>query len=247
MRKFNLAATAAAVVLAGTFLPIGIAGAEGLNDHSTKGFLSSYEGLAPLGDGSDAYLYQSPKDKSKYEKVMIDRIKIFLKDDADYKGIDPTELKELADYLHDAIVTAVGDAYPVVDEAGPDVVRLRIAVTDVVPNKPEASVVTLVVPFLWVGEAGSGVAEGKTGSTPFVGESSVQMEALDSVSSEQLGAYIDSRVAKKYNWTHGAVEGATDYLHAYSTWAYTKQAMDGWAQFVRERLDAAHGKVAKAN
>ena len=34
------------------------------------------------------------------------------------------------------------------------------------------------------------------------------------------------------------------YLKAYSSWAYTKQAMDVWAQLVRQRLDEMHGKGA---
>ena len=54
---------------------------------------------------------------------MIDRIKIWLKDDVDYKGIDPAELKELTDYFHESIKKAVGGKYPVVREAGPDVLR----------------------------------------------------------------------------------------------------------------------------
>jgi len=213
-------------------------------DYETKGFLSDYSNIEPADGDGDAYLYRNPDmDRSRYKKVMVDRIKMFLSEKADYKGIDPTALKELADYFHEAIVKALGDAYPVVEEAGPDVVRLRIAVTDIIPTKPEASVVSLVVPFLWLGEAGAGVAEGEAGSTPFVGEASVEMEALDSVSNEQIGAHIERHFGKKYHWTKGVGTAVKDYLKAYSTWAYTKQAMDAWAQLVRQRMDEAHGKA----
>ena len=181
----------------------------------------------------------------KYRKLMVDRIKVYLKEDASSKQIDPTELKELADYFHQAIVKAVEPAYPVVNEPGPDVLRMRIAITDLVPNAPEASVVTLAVPFVWVGEAGAGVAQGKAGSTPFLGEASVEAEALDSVSSKQLAAYIEERVGKKYNWTQGVDTAVKDYLKAYSTWAYTKQAMDHWAQGLRKALDRWHGKATR--
>ena len=236
MRMIRPAAILVLVTLAG------VAAAENLGDYQTKGFLSTYENLRPVGGDSDAFLYESEKvDKSKYNKLMVDRIKIFLKEDAEYKGIDATELKELADYFHSAIVEAVSDAYPVVEEPGADVVRLRIAVTDLVPNKVEASVVTLVVPYVWIGEASAGAAEGEAGTTPFVGEASIEMEALDSLSHDQVAAYISTRAAKKYNWTHGVKQGVSDYVKAYSTWDYTKQAMDGWAGLIRERLDAAHG------
>jgi len=168
-------------------------------------------------------------------------IKIFFKDDSEYKGIDPDELKVLTDYFYEAINKAVGDAYPMVKEAGPDVLRLRVAVTDLVPNKPEASVVTLVVPFSWIADAGSGVAKGDAGSTVFTGAATVEVEALDSDSSKQLVAFIETESGKKYNWAHGVSKGVTGYMNAYSKWNYTKQAMDDWAHQLRVRLDAAHG------
>lgn len=214
-----------------------------LGDYQPVGFLSDYSQLKPEGGDSNAYILRAPKEVgAKYNKVLIDRIKIFFEDEAEYKGVDPTDLKALTDYFHDAIVKALGDAYPVVEEPGPDVVHLRIAVTNVVPNKPEASVVTLVVPFLWVADAGSGVAKGETGSTAFVGKASVEMEALDSLTSKQLGAYVETEIPKKYNWTEGVSKGVTGYTSAYSTWAYTKQSMDLWAKYIRERLDVVHGK-----
>lgn len=44
----------------------------------------------------------------------------------------------LSDYSKLEPLEAVEGAYPVVRKPGPDVLRLRIAVTDLVPNKPKA-------------------------------------------------------------------------------------------------------------
>ncbi|TNF96100.1 MAG: DUF3313 domain-containing protein [Gammaproteobacteria bacterium] len=220
-------------------LPLAVTAGQ-FGDYKPHGFLSDYSRLEPEGGDSDAYVYRNPEQIAKYNKLMIDRIKIYLKEDAESKEIDPAELKELVDYFHQAIVDAVSPRYPVVDEAGPDVLRLRIAITDLVPNKPEASMVTLVVPFLWVGEAGAGAKEGEVGSTPFVGEATVEMEAMDSVSNQQIAAYIETETAKKYQWNKGISEGIGAYTKAYSTWAYTKKAMDDWAKLIRERMDATH-------
>lgn len=214
-----------------------------LGDYQTVGFLSDYSKLEPVPDDENTYRRRvDPAVGRRYNKVMVDRIKLFFADEADYKGIDPTDLKALTDYFHHAITEALGDAYPVVEEPGPDVVRLRIAVTNIEPNKPAASVVTLAVPFLWLADAGTGVAEGNTGSTAFVGQASIEAEALDSRSSEQVAAYVETRIPKKYNWTHGVMTGVTDYVSAYSTWSYTKQSMDVWAKLIRDRMDAIHGK-----
>lgn len=235
------------LTFAAAILFAGATGAEQLGDYKPHGFLSDYSKLKPEGGDSDAYVFKSAQGFAKYNKLMVDRIKIYLKEDAESKEIDPAELKELADYFHQAIVKAVEPAYPVVREAGPDVLRLRIAITDLVPNKPEASVVTLAVPFLWVGDAGAGAAQGNVGGTPFIGEVTVEAEALDSSTSEQVGAYIETRIGKKYHVkldkgvSDAVTTGVGDYLKAYSTWAYTKQAMDHWAAKLRSRLDASRG------
>ena len=139
-------------------------------DYQAVGFLSDYANISTTKDANGAYVYMDETvDFSKYNKLLVDRIKIFFKDDSEYKGIDPDELQVLTNYFYEAINKAVGDAYPLVTEPGPDVLRLRIAVTDLVPNKPAASVRTLVVPFLWIGDAGSGVVTGDVGSTIFTG------------------------------------------------------------------------------
>jgi hypothetical protein len=211
-------------------------------DYQAKGFLSDYSKISTTKDAEGSYEYvDSTVDFSKYNKLLVDRIKIFFKDDSEYKGIDPDELKVLTDYFYEAINKEVGDAYPLVKEPGPDVMRLRVAVTDLVPNKPEASVVTLVIPFAWVADAGSGVAKGETGSTVFTGEATVEVEVLDSVSSQQIVAHIETEAGKKYNWAKGVTKGVTGYMNAYSKWNYTKAAMDDWAHLLRVRLDEAHG------
>jgi len=217
-----------------------------LGEYVTKGFLSDYSKLAPVEGDESAYWYVDPAvDFSKYSKLLIDRVKIWYKEDTDYKGIDPDDLKALTDYFHQALVKEVGDDYEVVSEPGPEVLRVRIAVTDLVPNKPEASVVSLVVPFAWVADAGSGVAKGETGSTAFTGEATIEMEAMDSASSQQVGAYIDKEVGKKYQWTKGIGEGISSYTKAYSKWDYTKKSMDIWAQRLKATLDELAGKTDK--
>jgi hypothetical protein len=226
--------------------PAADAKAGAFGDYHPQGFMSDYSGMKAVAEEKSIYRYRNPDvDGSKYAKVMVDRIKVFVKENAEYKGIDPAELHELVTYFHDAIEKALGDAYPLVTKPGPDVLRLRIAVTDLVPNKPSASVVSLVVPFLWVGEAGAGAAEGNVGSTPFLGEATIELEALDSESSTRVAAYIETRIGKKYNWVEGVETGVKDYIKAYSTWDYTKQAFDHWAQLIRTRLDEVHGKASE--
>lgn len=208
-------------------------------EYQRSGFLSDYSMLTDDPEGTDADIYLKPGvDFSKYNRVLIDRVKVFIKDDADYKGIDPTELKALTDYFHEAFVRELGDAYPVVTEPGPDVLRLRLAITELVPTKPEMSVVTLVVPYATVADLAAGGASGKS---PYLGYAAIEGELIDSVSNEQLGAYVERKLAKKYNVTGGAKKYVDSYVGSYSTWAYVKDAFDYWAKKLRMRMDEWHG------
>ena len=78
---------------------------------------------------------------------------------------------------------------------------------------------------------------------PFTGECAIELEALDSATSSQVAAYIETRVGKKYPWTDGVGEGVGSYIDAYSTWAYIKKAIEYWAQLIRERIDVAQAKA----
>ena len=193
--------------------------AHSFGDHKAQGFLTDYSKISKTQDDYGSYRYvDSTADFSKYNKLLVDRIKIFFMEDSEYKGIDPDELKALTDYFYEAINKAMGDTYPMVTEVGPDVLRLRVAITDLVPNNVAASVTTLLVPFLWVADAGTGVATGDAGGTVFTGQAT---------------------------YAHGIATGVKGYIHSYSKWAYTKKAMDDWAQLLRKRIDEVHGIKAK--
>jgi hypothetical protein len=222
-----------------------------LSGYKYSGFLSDYSMLKPAPDGSDAMSWRKPGvDFKIYDKIIVERLNFFYKDDADYKGIDPTELKALGDYFHETFMKEIGKIYPVVTEPGPGVLRVRAALTDIVPNKPAVSVVTLVVPYLTFADLGtSAVAKGGPGSNFYVGYTTIEAEFIDSVTNEQVAAYVDRYYPKKYDvdFKKGPVgvvtHGFGQYFKAYSTWSYTKDAFDYWAHKLQQKLDEAHGKI----
>jgi hypothetical protein len=204
-------------------------------DYQSVGLLSDYSQLKHK-PGSDAYSWSEPAAQiAGYNKVMVDRIKICLKPGAERGEIDPTTMKALADYFHDAIIQQLRGHYQVFREPGPDVLGLRGTITDLVPNKPEASVVTLAVPFGGVAEAGIGALGADAGSSPFVGAASVEMEAMDNSSNRQVAAYIETRAAKKFDIDlsegvgNAVSKGVGGFADSFNTGAYTKKAMTYWA------------------
>lgn len=204
-----------------------------------SGFLADYSKLQPDPDGSGAVRYRNPgANMGKYNKVMIEKIVVSLKSDAEYKAIDPNEMKALTDYFREAIARELGSDYPVVNQAGPDVLRARIAITDLVPTKAAMSVVVLVTPFAGFADVASGAAsKGGVGSAPYLGHSAVEVEGIDSETLQPVFSYVEQRFGKKYD-----AENPGAYFDAYSTWAYAQKNFDYWAKKFRARMDEAHGK-----
>ena len=222
-----------------------------MQPYKDAGFLPDYSRLTPSANDPEARVWALPDaDLKKYDKVLFDRIVIMIKDEAEYKAIDPTEMKALVDYFHQATVKALGDAYPVVSEPGPGVLRIKAAITELVPTKPEVSVIVLVTPYATVADLASGAFTkgGGAGSAPYLGDAAIEAMGLDSMSNELLFEFVERKIGKKYNvdTSKGAgaavTTGASDYFKAYTQWGYTKQAIDYWALKLRQKLDKIHGK-----
>ena len=203
-----------------------------------SGFLSDYSKLEPDPDGSGAERYRNPAvDMKKYNKILFEKIMVSLKDDTQYKAVDPDALKAMTDYLHEAIARELGDAYPIVNEPGPDVLRLRVAITDIAPTQTAMTVVMLVTPYATVADLASGaMSKGGAGSAPYLGHAGIEAEGLDSETLQPVFEYVDQRFGKKYD-----PENPGSYFQAYKEWGYVQQAFDYWAKKFRQRLDEIHG------
>jgi len=204
------------------------------------GFLTDYSQLKPENEGSKAMIYVNPQaDMKKYKKFLIEKIVVWLKDDAAYKGIDPDAFKAMTDYFHEALARELGTEYPIVTEPGPDVLRLRVAITDLVPTKTAVTVLVLVTPYATVADLAAGAAsKGGAGSAPYLGNAGIEAEGIDSATLQPVFSYIDQRYGKKYD-----AENPGSYFKAYTEWGYVQQAFDFWAKKFRTRLDDIHGKT----
>ncbi len=196
-----------------------------MKEAQETGFLRDYSQLKP-GENEEAVLvYLKPGANFRaYDKIMIDPVEVWYSPDVEYKGIQPDQLKELTDYFHEAMVKAVSDAYPVVDQPGPGVLRLRAAITDVIPGKPVRGTLTSILPPGIVISTGVKMVKGTYGS---VGQTAIEVELLDSRTYERLGAAVDRRAGTKAPFR--------------GEWKDAKGAFDYWAQKLRQRLDVWHG------
>jgi hypothetical protein len=210
-----------------------------------SGFLSDYARLRPVSWAQGIQCWRGPHvDVKKYDKVLISRIIVKLKP-GQTEGIDPTDLKALTDYFYQALVKALKPQMQVVDKPGPDVLVMRIALTNLVPTSVARSVTGTVVPYAFIAEAGSGVATGRpAGSTPYLGETGMEMQFRDGASNKVLAECRDTEIGRKYAADMNAgVAGAAQtwasgYLNSFQEWSYAKNAFDKWAALTAQRLAA---------
>ena len=199
--------------------------ASGMKNVEQSGFLGDYSQLKSGSDDQAALVYVKPgADFKPFSKIMFERVAVTLAPSSESREIDPTILKELTDYYQNALVEAVKDGYEVVDQPGPDVLWVRVAITDVEPSNPTANTMSSIVP---IGIAVSAAAKATTDANLGTGEAATEMEVLDSVTKERLAAAVDRRQGGK-----AAFRGK---------WVDTEQAFDYWAKRFRERLDGLRG------
>ncbi len=221
MKKMQSVTKGLVILLAGVFL-YGCAAAP---KAPPTGFLKEYPQFQPgPSEGIDQVYTKPGMDLKKYQRVMLDEAQFFLKKDAASQGIQASELKELSDTFHRAIFEALGTAYPLVTEPGSDVLRIRLAVTDIEMSNPAMSGVSTVLP---VGLVVSVAKKATTGSHAGVGGASMEMEFLDSMTNERLAAGIDTFNGSK--------------MSGFTKLGATKEAFEFWAKRLRVTLDNAHG------
>jgi hypothetical protein len=198
-------------------------------DFTRSGFLGNptvYDLLKP-GE-SRGYRWLKPGvDLKKYNKFMVDSVIFFLADKADYKGIDPQEMKELCDDFNKVLVAAFKDKLPIVAEPGPNVARVRFAITNVQPSRPGVSAVTSIVP---VGLGVSLVKKGATGGWVGSGETAAELIILDTATNEIIAM--------------GAIKRAAEFDERFSKWGSAHEAFKFWSEkLVTTIVDVRSGKV----
>jgi hypothetical protein len=193
-----------------------------------SGFLGSpqeYKKLKPGPKGGAKLRWIKPgTDFKQYNKFMVDSVIFYMSDKSENKGIDPELMKEMADSFNNELVAAFKDKYPIVSEPGPDVARIRIAITNIKQSRPGISAVTSVVP---VGLGISLIKKGATGGWTGSGETGAELMALDSTTNDVLVMGVDQQQAA--------------FASRFSKYGSANDAFKFWSERIVLFLDDAKG------
>jgi len=205
------------------------------------GFLTNYARLQPMPDGGGMLCWRQPGVNWRgYDKVMIERIQVAFRPGSQ-NTVDPSDLKMLVDYFHADLVKALTGQVQLVNAPGPGVLRVRIALTNLVPTNTIASLAGTAAPYGFVAEIGSGAATGRpVGSTPYLGQTGMEAQFRDGATGNVIAECADTEIGLKYaadlnaGATGVAESWVSGYLDSFSQWTYAKNAFDKWsADFAR--------------
>jgi hypothetical protein len=159
-----------------------------------------------------------------YTKVMFEPVTIVMAPNPDYKGVPKEALARMSDNFLGSFKRALTPGYQVVNAPGPDVLRVRSAITGVQPAKPEMGVTDLL-PIKAVFNVGREAA----GGGPRVAEMTGEMEILDP-SGKRIAAAMATRKGNK-----ALPQGEQ------VSWNELQAITDYWAKGFRSRLDEVRG------
>jgi len=190
------------------------------------GFLGSdYSLLQPgaPGSGQEAMLaYINPSVSwSSYNKIIIEPVTYWA--DSDSK-LSSNEQQVLCDYFYNVLVTDFGKNFTIVNDPGPGVAKLTVALTDASSATPVLRTISVIVPQA---HALNLIKAGLTGTYAFVGSATGEAKLTDSVSGQLLAAWADQRFGTAAVRNAGVWE-----------WGDADHAIEYWANGLDKRLVA---------
>ena len=189
-----------------------------------SGFLDDYSTLREGGPGEVALVYRNPQaDWKSYDKVLLEPVTLWRSGRKSLDAVPEEDLLRLVDGLESAVRRRLGEGFGLVENAGPGVMRIRLAITEARASDP----------ILDVLRAHGGAAKAADGplhpeTRRFIEAAQIEGEIRDAATNQLLAAGVDRRRR----------QGAMPV----DTWAEVARAMDFWADRVCTRLEARAGK-----
>jgi len=202
----------------------GCATTEQAPDAQMSGFLGNYSQFRRGKGGQAQYVYRDRSvDFSKYHKIILEPVQIWSSENntSALNSLSKEDQQLLVDYLYVSLSDAFKRDYTIVNEPGPDVMKVRCAITEAKAGSPVKGILSSATPY------GLGISYAKhfaLGTHSGVGVVSVEGELLDSVTGKRLAAVVDRRAGTKSVSTK------------YTRWGDVQDAFSFWARRMQTNL-----------
>jgi hypothetical protein len=183
--------------------------------------------LQPGGKGKPALVWVNPNAQwAQYTKIYVKPVEFWAAEDS---KVSPDDQKVLTTYFYNQLQTTLAKNFTMVDQPGPGVLVLRVALMDATTATPGLRTISVIVPQARILNLGQSLA---TGSYAFVGSAEAEMIATDGVTGETLAEAVDQRAGGM------GMKGAASFQ-----WGDSENAMDYWSQTISDRLLALQGRT----
>ena len=163
-----------------------------------SGFLEDYSGFRPASDESKAWTHRKTNlTLTPYTKIMVDSLVFWADPEADKDEVNAVDQWQLKLIFQKKMEEALKDRYLVVKEPGPEVIRLRSALTKVTETRPHSHLATPGPILPTANDVLLRATETLTSTRFLVGHATLEAEFLDSQSQERLIGYIETRESNK--------------------------------------------------
>src|SRR5580700_5214509 len=196
---------------------------------SVTGFLGADASkLAPGPEGGAALAWVNPNAQwSSYTKIQLMPVEFWAAADSKVSTADQAVLTE---YFYNQLQTNLAKSFTLVDQPGPDVMTLRVALMDATTAVPGLRTISVIVPQARILNLAQSMA---TDSYAFVGSAEAEMKLTDSVSGMLLAEAVDQRAGGM------GLKSAASFQ-----WGDAQNAMDYWAEKIPARILQLQGKTA---
>ncbi len=167
--------------------------------------------MAP--DKSDAsgrvpYRYSTPVDWRAYNKVILDPVVVYRGRDHQFGDMSGKDKATLAAYMQGCFAARLRSRFTLVQERGPNTLRVRLTLTGAVTNTP---VLGTLSRFDMAGAVYNGVQAARDGEGMMTGSVIYGVEIFDATTSRLLSAYVTKQYPSAYDIkaTTGALAAAT--------------------------------------
>ena len=186
-------------------------------------FLANNCSLLTTGGKEQAGLrYVNPAAKwSQYNKIMIDPVTFW---GGDSTKMSASDQQMLVNYFSQQLKAQLGEKFEIVNQPGPGVMKLDVALTDAEAATPVLRSVSMLIPQAHMLANLKYLA---TDSMPFVGAAQAEMKLTDSVSGRILAMAVDKRI------------GGGSFTTGFQwQWGDAENAVIAWTEMLKNRLSA---------